>query len=886
MIINRTEKIRKESTDLVEQNLLAENGERAISVEEERQREQKFEDAYLQEKDPEFFKECERVTEKIRKLENVRGLFIDLKEEPGRDSNDAMPPIKVKEEDVTAQIMAARIKEYKELKNRRVQLEKEGEDAKNLTNSFFGPKPKPIHETIQAVAPQLLMGYEETRKYALDFGQFKSRYNAERDAYERKVAGSLGLKSLEEMRLRGNEIRKGVKEKRLQGFGLGTILNRGEIKRMKEEENRLQNARENIRQADIEDFHWYGEGYYRFFPLNSCRDKIVYAVEDEVKSLVPAVTPILDKVAPKIGEEQKPADYLISIPREVKEAVIKRCLELDTFGMWGEGDEKKKQEKFDKILNVVLAMVDKEEKGLEPRVKFLKLPPVGFNQGDMGQATKIFEEFKSFQEAASRFSKLVPNLPELKKTESLLREVKKTSSSFGHNIYPYEFDRIGWDIENPPRIIAKEAGWWENFRPICEEKYGKEFAAYADIQAGRAVQDVVLTYNDTSDNRDKRESFGRMLFQFPQQEFVPVAILNAYREPGYSGQRPLVRNRDSYENKLYESPVEKYIKSLPAETIKSLQENNPSIAGIIKEIITNPEAALNRTVKDGDGDFTHSPVYKKIIGAINDYSLNQLESDRDLDKRALFFVECFNVDKSTPEATDRMLALYDNLPGKAKTYLIENWSSRSIAELNVKQQAEFIGKARGTDTKKDNGDMVESIVDRNRGYGPSFDKKDAAEILINAISSFDSSLRPEIVKMAIKSRNLHIIDILQNKIEILKEVNLDTSSRRLLVEKFINHAGQSFVTNHEFEKIRDAFPTDYSLIIEDNKNFILDKNLSVKERNKAAELLASVARYDKDLENYYKDILKLGAGKEAGVALTQEQKAAIFIFQRFNSVEF
>ena len=875
MVVNKSEKTKEELVADDEQFVLPQESGGAVSVEAERQREQEFESRYLQAEDPEFLNKLEAVSVKVKQLEEVKDLFVDMQDQPEfmyAPKTKIEPIIKVKKEEITAETMALRIKEYEELEANRQRLQKETEALRKSTEQLLKVDKLPAHEVVKEGVPSFLVASAEAQKFSADFEKFKYQYNAELAVYVTKTTEQFGLKSEDEVRLKQREIQREIREQKSQTLGLGRFLNREKIKQKEQERERLSAAEKDIRKADISmgRYDWDSRSNFHFYDLSNCRYAISRAVEEEFKSLAPEII-ALEKEKPEV--KGKPAP-LLEIPKQVQKAIIDRLLEEDVER---EGEKGKKQQKFDRISTAILSSIEEPHIGNDPyHFTSDDLRDRGLGSGDVDEADRILRELRSFREAATKFSELMPDLPRVKKTEAIINEARKTAASFGHSFYySYGLDRMHRNLKATPSdtFTSETIGWWENFKPICEKKYGKELTAYAGLQAGRVAQEVILTSDDTQASKDHRVLFGRMLLKFPQQEFIPVAVLNAFREPGYSGERPLIQ-RNIYKGETYEAPITKYLGSLTPSAIKLLQETNPEIAELINGIIKNPETAFQYMVQDEKGEYVDSPVYKRNVNIVNNYSLNQLKNGKDLDRNAKFFIECFNVDKDTPEATNKMLTLYDKLPEDARLYLLKRWASRSVRDLNVSQQAEFIKKAK-SETAVD--DPIDTIRGRN---DVTLRNSDVASILANAIESFSPALRPEIVKMVIKSRNIDVIGILENKIELLKDIEMDSQTRRALVEKLVN----STIQFHPFEKMRAAFSAEYDSIIGENKETILDRSLSVKERNKATQLLANAIKYDKDLENYYKDILKTSVGKEAGVALTQEQKAAIFIFQRFDNV--
>ena len=816
------------------------------------ERERVLEDTYLQANDPEFFRECGALRARIQQLKDVKDLFVSIKKGPDKKPRGETAPVQVKEEDVTDETMAARKKEYEEITARREKAEEAMRGIRKLTHQLLEKEKQPAHQVVRAVAPKLLMVSAEAQSAASDYKRCKAQYAAEYAVYEKKITSQFGLESMNELYSKQYKIPYEIRKQKRQAFGFGRIRNRVRIKQMQQESDALVAARDKLSRINS-DVRGYDASYSseaRLYDLDYCRDQISYAIDDEIRSILDAMPTVEEKEQEKEGSAE-----VIEIPEQVQESTLRQFLGNNVW----EKNEKKKQKIIERIAKVVLPLI-KDEK---PELETIAIIDKELDPSETNTARDALRVLKSFEEAAGKFSELMPRLPRIRKREALLEEITKIASSLGSDVADYRFVIARKELtENcGEAFIGNTVGWWADFRLLCEEKYGKEFKEYADKQVGTIVQNVVLTTGDW-DGRDKRVPFSRALLDFPQQEFIPVAVLNAYREPGYSGERPLMGHSMGVRGE--DSPIAKYVKGLSESTIESLRKTEPDIAEIIDEIRKNPDKAFNHSMEGDGGEWVDSPVYKRIHRIINNYSLAQLESGKDLDTKAVFFMECFVIDKDTPEATDRMLAVYNKLPDRARLYFINDWATSSITNLSVSQQVKFLEHAKNETASK-------------RG-------EDAASIVARGMKSFDSSLRGEIVKMAIQSNNRDIISILWNQMDALGGIEIDLVLRHDLVKNFINH---QMKYPYELDKMRAVFEKEYASIIEENKKLVVDKSLPVKERVKergsAAMLLANAARCDKELENYYTSILGKDIGKEKEASLTPEQRAAIFIFQRLDN---
>lgn len=185
---------------------------------------------------------------------------------------------------------------------------------------------------------------------------------------------------------------------------------------------------------------------------------------------------------------------------------------------------------------------------------------------------------------------------------------------------PYEISGIEYKLPNTPRVqdikIGKDkigdfiknldVNRWIVFREEMET-LDKEQIDRADKFLGRQVLKQLLV---TKEHTDESVGLGYKLFGFRDMELAPYKILNSYREPGYSGERPFVSIHSSSDH----TELFRFISSLKEEDIQALEKFNiPGLMEIIALIKSNPKDFTRWSFYDEKTQISSpNPVYKEI----------------------------------------------------------------------------------------------------------------------------------------------------------------------------------------------------------------------------------------------------------------------------------
>jgi hypothetical protein len=170
---------------------------------------------------------------------------------------------------------------------------------------------------------------------------------------------------------------------------------------------------------------------------------------------------------------------------------------------------------------------------------------------------------------------------------SRLRNLEKPESGFRMEQFLLDFDMDRWEaFKTNPQMIAH---------------FGRERLEDADRQIGQGIKERILQLPDHTDECIK---LGYKLYHFKEAEYVPLAILNAHREAGYSGERPF----------LSSGILHNYLTSLDPKEIEKLNAMNiPGCNEALDLILSNPEnfnwpSMQNQTTEKWEDN----PVYNQI----------------------------------------------------------------------------------------------------------------------------------------------------------------------------------------------------------------------------------------------------------------------------------
>ncbi|MDP3741445.1 MAG: hypothetical protein Q8R08_03940, partial [bacterium] len=177
-------------------------------------------------------------------------------------------------------------------------------------------------------------------------------------------------------------------------------------------------------------------------------------------------------------------------------------------------------------------------------------------------------------------------------------------------------------------LIGFDEDRWDAMR---QNPRARELLGAGQIEdAHKFIADSVSTrILDLDKHTDQCIRMGQRLYNYPEAKYTPMAILNAYREPGYSGEMPFLSVHTSPDNTM----LFKYISSLAPEELEKLKAMNiPGCAEIVELIRANPGnfswPSLRTAEKDEDADwrFIDNPVYNQIQKHLAEMSVHFLKT--------------------------------------------------------------------------------------------------------------------------------------------------------------------------------------------------------------------------------------------------------------------
>lgn len=122
--------------------------------------------------------------------------------------------------------------------------------------------------------------------------------------------------------------------------------------------------------------------------------------------------------------------------------------------------------------------------------------------------------------------------------------------------------------------------------------------------------------------------YAHHMYEYDGPDFAPYNILNAWREPGGSGERPFLS--DQY-GKNHIPEVANYMMRQSDETLRIVSERNPAIGKIIKLMKEHPDSFHLSTLrvedKDGQTTFQDNPVAQEINQLVIEASNELLVSE-------------------------------------------------------------------------------------------------------------------------------------------------------------------------------------------------------------------------------------------------------------------
>jgi hypothetical protein len=258
-----------------------------------------------------------------------------------------------------------------------------------------------------------------------------------------------------------------------------------------------------------------------------------------------------------------------------------------------------------------------EEKWQDFRQQLESLPADLRNQIRTGYhpANNKFEELASYilEERPDSKQAIIK-----KSYEDVLKSLKSVSETAGKaNIYlsslSYDLSSRLKKLESPASgfnmehfLVNFDEERWETFKtnPQMIARFGHESLKAADKKIGQEIKERILQLPEHTDQCIK---LGYKLYNYKEAEYVPLAILNAYREPGYSGERPFL-------SRLERGGLYKYLASLSADELQKLKDMHvPGCDEIVSLILSNPDNFTGPSIKNQvTGEWEDNAVYQRI----------------------------------------------------------------------------------------------------------------------------------------------------------------------------------------------------------------------------------------------------------------------------------
>ena len=167
-----------------------------------------------------------------------------------------------------------------------------------------------------------------------------------------------------------------------------------------------------------------------------------------------------------------------------------------------------------------------------------------------------------------------------------------------------------------------------DFWAIASEIGSKHLAvSHADTLVAREIigeqakAELIIRH----ERKDETEAIGRSLYSFPDADTCLLAILNAFREPGYSGERPF-----RYGNNGAETHLGKYLLALSPQVIDELNDKKiPGLMEFIKAARNDPNSFMYKMEKvfiDDQYEYVETAAWRAAQAQVIQMCLHLLRS--------------------------------------------------------------------------------------------------------------------------------------------------------------------------------------------------------------------------------------------------------------------
>ncbi len=193
-------------------------------------------------------------------------------------------------------------------------------------------------------------------------------------------------------------------------------------------------------------------------------------------------------------------------------------------------------------------------------------------------------------------------------------EVQHTLESFSINSSDWLSRQLKIAIETLSKNTLSKYPWytWHALAdaPASVQVLGAEHIGRITHELHIAVRDQLRI---TPEHTEASNKFSYWLMECDGPEFAEYAVLNAWREPGMSGEMPFI----GLHGNGRDAKVFHYIEKQSEATLVEIAENNPALGKIITEIRAHPDTFTRHVLDDpeaisGEYKTISNPVYERI----------------------------------------------------------------------------------------------------------------------------------------------------------------------------------------------------------------------------------------------------------------------------------
>jgi len=802
----------------------------------------------LSPEDRAFFANCDEIEASIRDTQEILGLAAECSADPSdpteEDKKKEADWVPLHPEEITKEALLRDAETKKEIGARKKALagsmEKLQETVKVLQEG------KGDFKTLaRQAASQAIMCRQEYEGIARDETRLAFRHRARFDLYKKKVLAEQGIPEGKDFWHKSGEYSGQISKLR------GSLSYVFPFSKTRQQVRDLQAQRQQIddleKQTNAMDLSSYSSDLWHLkYDLENSLSGIGTVVHNRVKQTFTS----LSGLRVENPQRTEAAAQEAAIPEETMRVIVQDEL----AGYYS-------RENVDLGRAQALAFAIYSGKAGRPETSHSGDTTVDF-------ATRAADELTSYKRRIPQFLKVVAKIPRIQRAGEVFGEAQALRRLYEQKVLKKESDWYLKDAEAEAKRHIKENGdsmlrdefggisplSWKYFRPQLQRIFGMRKAEETDLAVARMLADQIMTIED----RNRRPTYSQALLDFPQEELIPVAMANCYRETAYSGGYFLLGERSG------KVPAVEYAMSVTQAAIENLRRSGKGkLADLIELIRQNPKGATSWYIQNEKGESVESPDFQKANELINDYALSQFERMSPDDPHSSFWIQCVSYNGMTSAQVDKMLELHQAIPGSHNRDLIATTLIHGASRMSSEQQAMLVDRAEG--------DVLTAVV--------------------GSADYFRPELRLRITKRAIEFGKGEALKRLAEVVK--KPEDVGENLRHDLIMKLVQ-CGESYYVRpgRKLErgieekpgKICEFFPKEYRALVEEQKRIALDRRLPVAQREIAYDFLARVCPHDAEAEDYFKGILQGRLEKGGrGERLTGEQKTALSVFLRMDN---